>query len=316
MKASRYLIVLIGFFVFSLVMMGSLFRKYVLIFFHQSIYYCQQVVDGLPVRLPNNLGEACLMVFLITLSYITIKLVVTMIKTLKIGRNLSLSTVRSTVVKKTAKKLGLQDKLFVYQSDHHSAFCFGFFNTKIYVSTGLVNILSEIELEAVIRHERYHLENKDALTFLFALVVQTMFPFFPVISDISKRYRILNEVGADEAAIKEMKNSKSLISVLKKLLSYGHKNTFNFGPSLGEWDTLEYRVKKLVNQKIERRRFPITNIIVSFASLVILVGLSLSRINAVEYHDRGGDAVLLCSKDKNCTNICESQMEVVSFSHN
>jgi len=307
--------VLIGFFAFSSMMLGSLFRKYVLIFFHQSIYYCQQVIDGLPIRLPNNLGEASLMVFLVMLMYITIKLVATMVKTSKIGRDLSASTVRSPVIKRMAKKLGLQNKLSVYLSDHPSAFCFGFINTKIYVSTGLVNILSEIELEAVMRHERYHLENKDAFTCLFASVVQTMFPFFPVISDVSKRYRILNEVEADRAAIRGMKNSKSLISVLKKLLSHDHKNTFNFAPSLGEWDTLEYRVKKLVNQKVERRRSPVTNIVVSLVSLVVLVGLSLSQVTAFEYHNGGGDAILLCSKDKNCTNICESKVVEALFSH-
>ena len=294
MKANKYFTVLLGCFLFSSVILGVIFKKYVFLFFHHSVYLCQQVISSWSLRFPGNLGKAVPLIFLAMLLYLAIKLVMTWIKVLKMKRFLSFSIVHSDMVKKLAEKLELRNKLFVYRNTCPDAFCFGFINPKIYISTGLVGILSEIELEAVVRHEKHHLENKDALTHIFASVTRTLFPFFPVISDISNRYRVQNEIEADEAAIKGMKSSASLVSVLRKLVSFDHKNTFDFGPSLGDWDTLETRIKRLVNHKIERQRSSMANVAISLISLVMLMTLSLSQVSAIEYHDSEGDIIFLC----------------------
>jgi len=275
-------LVLVSFFVFSSIVLGIIFKKYIFLLFHHSVYYCQQIIGALPIRLPGNLGEASLAVLLVMLLYITLKLMVTQIKTLKMKRWLYISTVRSGAIKKLANRLELQNKVFVFQKSYPSAFCFGFRNPKIYLSTELVKILSRSELEAVIRHEKYHLENKDAFIFLFASMAQIMLPFFPLISDISKKYRIQNEIEADRAAIEGMNDSEPIISVLRKLVSHDHKNTFNFGPALGDWDTLELRIKRLLNKKVETIKTPVGSILISVVSWLILSALAFTPVNALD----------------------------------
>ena len=229
------------------------------------------------------------------LTFITLKLVVTWIKALRMKTHLHSSLVYTNKMKQLIRKLHLQGKTFVYQNNHPSAFCFGFKNPKIYISTGLIQILSETELEAVLRHERYHLENKNVLMLFFASITQSLFPFFPIISDISRSYRIQQEIAADESVIKGMQNPESLISVLGKLVTYEPKNTLAFAPSLADWNTIEIRIKKLVKQRVEYKRISLGNIAISLVSFVILGALTLTPVNAVEFHDKGKDVMVLCS---------------------
>lgn len=299
MRTNKYLIVLSSFFIFSSVILGVLLKKYILLLLHHSIYYCQEMANALPIRLPGNLGKVSIVVFPTIFTIITIKLAITWIKSLRIKNHLYSTLVYSDKIKQLIKKLNLQNKTFVYQNNHPSAFCFGFKNPKIYISTGLIQILSELELEAVLRHERYHLENRDTLMLFFASIMQWLFPFFPIISDISKNYRIQTEIAADDSVIKGMQNSKSLISVLGKLVAYEPKNPLAFVPSLADWDTIEIRIKKLVKQKVEYGKIPLGNIAISLISFVILSALALTPVNAVEFHDKGKDIVVF-SIDNSC----------------
>ena len=282
MRNNKYFLVLVSFFVFSSIILGIIFKKYVFLLFHHSVYYCQQVIGALPIRLPGNLGEASLTVLLVMFLYTTLKLVVTQIKTLKMRRWLYLSTVRSGTIKKLANRLELKNKVFVFKKSYPSAFCFGFWKPKIYLSTGLVKILSRSELEAVVRHEKYHLENKDAFVFLLSSMAQILLPFFPLISDISKKYRIQNEMAADEAAVVGMREAKSLVSVLKKLVAYEPKRSLALALSLADWNTLEFRIKRLLNKKIESKKIPVGSILISVISWLILGALAFTPVEALD----------------------------------
>ena len=308
MRTNKHLIVISGFLIFSTGILGILFKKYVFLLLHHSIYYCQEMVNALPIRLPGNLGQISILVFFTIFAVITLKLVVTWIKTLRMKSHLHASLVYTDKIKQLIEKLNLQNKIFVYQNDQPSAFCFGFRNPKIYISTGLIQILSEPEIEAVLRHEKYHLENKDALVLFFVSITQSVFPFFPIISDISKSHRIQKEIAADESVIKGMRNTEALISVLRKLLTYEPKNTLDFTPSLADWDTIEIRIKKLVKQEVKYGRISLCNIAISLFSFVVLGALALTPVNAVEFHDKGKDVVVLCAQGQSCKSLCEAQI--------
>src|SRR3989344_6388213 len=312
MRTNKYLIVLFSFFIFSSVILCFLLKKYILLLLHHSIYYCQEMVNALPIRLPGNLGKMSVLAFLITAAIITVKLVVTWIRALRIKNHLHPSLVYTDEIKRLIKKLNIQNKMFVSQNDYPSAFCFGFKDPKIYISTGLIQILSVAELEAVFRHEKYHLENKDALMLFFASIIQSLLPFFPIISDISKNYRIQKEIAADDSVIKGMQNPELLISVLGKLVTYEPKNTLAFTPSLADWDTIEIRIKKLVKQKVKYGRISLGNIVLSLVSFVILGVLALAPVNAVEFHDKGKDIMVLCAQGQSCKSWCEAQVVAAS----
>lgn len=266
------------------------------------------MVNTLPIRLPGNLGKAGVLIFLMMFAFIILKFVVTWIKVLRMKNHLHSSLVHTDKIKLLTKKLNLQNKTFVYQNNRPSAFCFGFKNPKIYISTGLIHILSDVELEAVLRHERYHLKNKDALMLFFASITQSLFPFFPIISDITKSYHIQREIAADESVIKDMQNPKSLISVLGKLIAYEPRNTLTFAPAIADWDTLEIRIKKLVKRKFEYRRISLGKIVISLVSFIILGALALTPVNAVEFHDKGKDVMVLCAQSQSCKSWCEARV--------
>ena len=91
---------------------------------------------------------------------------------------------------------------------------------KIYISTGLLSHLTKKELEAVLRHEQYHLENHDTFTMIVASVAHSLFPFFPLVSDLINKYRIDREIRADKFAVSKIGDQYPLVSVLKNFLHF------------------------------------------------------------------------------------------------
>ena len=86
------------------------------------------------------------------------------------------------------------------QSEKPFAFCFGIRSPKIYVSSALISLFTKDEFETILCHEKHHLESRDALTLLVAHMVESLFPFFPLLSDLIMAYRTEREMLADRAA--------------------------------------------------------------------------------------------------------------------
>lgn len=298
MNPNKYRLFLAGFFIFFSIICGTLFKKYFLVFFHQSVYYCQQIISSLPIRLPVDVGEAGILVLMGLLTYLVLKVGASVIKTRRLKNRLQVFLTGANKINSVISKLDLDNKTLVFQNEYPSAFCLGFRNPKIYVSSGLIKILSVVELEAVLRHEKYHLENKDGLAYWFAAITQTVFPFFPVMTDIVKNYRVENEVAADRAAVNGMKTAAPLASVLSKLIAFEPRNVLAPVPAIADCDTLEIRVRRLVKQKITKSKIPLANILISLSSLTVLGWLMLSPISAFEYHSPDTDAVFLCKQDQ------------------
>jgi hypothetical protein len=96
------------------------------------------------------------------------------------------------------------------------AFCAGYLRPAIYVSQGALDGLSEVELSAVLAHERHHLRRRDPLRRLIARAVADSLFFLPILRQISDRYGALGEVAADEAAVLTVGERRSLASALLK----------------------------------------------------------------------------------------------------
>lgn len=314
MKTNKFIYVLLGFGVFMSFMLGIIFRKYTLLFFHQSVYLCQGIFNALPIRLPENIGETGVLMLMAMFLFLVIKLVATWIKSLRILKRLDISSVRNVTVERLSKKLDLRKKILVCQNDDPLAFCFGFSHPKIYLSTGLIKILTKTEIEAVLRHEKYHLNHKDALVGFFATITQSLFPFFPIITDIFRYVRIQNEIAADKSAVIAMRSSGPLISVLRKIVAYEPIKPFALTVSLAEWDSLEIRIKKLINIEVDNRNMHTGNVLISLFSLLILSAIVLTPVRAVEFHDKNKDFMVLCGLNQTCKNTCETQV-IASFSH-
>ncbi len=201
------------------------------------------------------------------------------------------------------EKLRLTEKTYLIENEKQFAFCLGIRKPKIYISTALLSILNEREIEAVLRHERYHLNNRDTLTMLIASIAESLLPFFPLISDFLHNYRIEREIRADAESVQGLGDEKPLISVLKKLLIAPEYATVT-ASAIADHDTLEPRIQALIRKDAHFKKFKLKHIFVSLISVFIMSIITLAPVQAMEIHHKGEDAMMLCPNNEVCINAC------------
>ena len=269
-------------------------------------YYCQSLlIDAKMVSIPYYLSiiPFAFLIFILVLS--VLKLFVLNIKVQLLKFKLRESIVMDQSTDKLIMHLGLQDKAVLVRSEKQFAFCLGVRTPKIYFSTGLVAQLSIIELEAVLRHEQYHLENHDTFTMIVASVAHSLFPFFPLVGDLIKKYRIEREIQADKFAVARIGDESSLLSALKKLLAFPTIETVAVA-AIADQDTLEPRIFSLVNKPYIRRQFRIRHLLITLFSSVVLATILVMPVHAKELHHEEHDVMMLCT-DGACMNSCTSE---------
>lgn len=264
-------------------------KKYLPLFLHQTITFCQEMAKTISFGLPNNLGIIIASISLLIIFVTITKLLIMLINIWLTKRHLYKNTIYST------------NSYVVVNSYKPFAFCFGIISPRIYVSNKLIQILSKKELEVVIAHENYHLKSHDTITLSLANIFESLFPYLPIIFDIVKHYRIERELMADEFAIIESGGNRNLISVLKKLLKYKPQFSYAGIPAIAEIDTLTPRINKLVNNYDFIKKFRFRNLIISFISVLVLVTLAIIPVSTAEIHSSGDDTVILCVDNKMST---------------
>ena len=115
--------------------------------------------------------------------------------------------------------LGLSHHIIVLPTTIPVAFCFGLLRPRICVSIGLVELLSDKELKAVLLHEEYHRRQYDPLRTLVADVLATLFFFLPVATEWRTWFLTASELAADRHAASQA-GRFSLAGALYKLLTH------------------------------------------------------------------------------------------------
>lgn len=93
-------------------------------------------------------------------------------------------------------------------------FTYGLICPTIVLSTGALNALTAVELDAVLAHESTHQRRRSPLRFLVsAAAVRALF-FVPVLTDLYKGARIAEELEADRVAA-ELHGGTELLSALR-----------------------------------------------------------------------------------------------------
>ncbi|WP_102693037.1 M56 family metallopeptidase [Rummeliibacillus pycnus] len=133
------------------------------------------------------------------------------------------------------------------------AITMGFISPKIMISTGLMNLLTEEELEAVIYHEMYHQRNDDPLKlFLLSLCASSM-AYIPILKWFNQKYRIIQEVMADHLAIEKQATSMYIGSALLKMLKVGKLNSMPFVYASFADTSVNYRIEYILNPLKDRQ---------------------------------------------------------------
>ncbi|MDQ0112682.1 M56 family metallopeptidase [Paenibacillus harenae] len=159
------------------------------------------------------------------------------------------------------------------------AFTMGFRKPTIVLSSGLVRLLDEHELEAVIMHEAFHRRNYDALKlFVLQLISQSLW-FIPLTRWSYANYKIMCELQADEHAIKETGSELGLGGALLKMVhSSGVLRNVAASPVLASFsdEAINYRLQQLVEP---RRTIPLKletpAIVISVYGLLLLMSMTI-----------------------------------------
>ena len=97
--------------------------------------------------------------------------------------------------------LGIAAQLTYLESADPGACCYGFVRPRIAVTAGLLQRLDDVELMAVLAHERQHLYRRDPARYLVIHVLTAMTFIFPVAPAIQRRLEARIELAADRAAL-------------------------------------------------------------------------------------------------------------------
>ncbi|RKN79015.1 M56 family metallopeptidase [Paenibacillus ginsengarvi] len=108
-------------------------------------------------------------------------------------------------------------ELAVIRHPSSMAFTMGLYRPLIVLSSGLLELLSDRELEAVIRHERHHQLSRDPLVSFLLELFASVFSYLPILRWTSGQHRIAREVVADQYATACMGTFEFLAGALLKL---------------------------------------------------------------------------------------------------
>ena len=176
-----------------------------------------------------------------------------------------------------ASQIGLENKIIEITDNNPVVFCSGFINPRVYISSAIVNSLSDEELKTVLLHEQYHLQAHEPIKLLFAKIISSVFFFMPGVKSLARQYAIFSELAADEKATANFQHKGSLARALNKLILAWEKKIASektlaisfFG------NTMEERINKLLdNDYLPAAKHNTKKILFGFLMIGILYLLS------------------------------------------
>ncbi|MDQ2995868.1 MAG: M56 family metallopeptidase [Chloroflexota bacterium] len=122
-----------------------------------------------------------------------------------------------------ARSLHLLDRLDVVDAAEATAFCYGLLRPRILVTTGLFNGLTLSEVDAVLRHERHHLQRRDPLRAVLWTILDHLCWWM---EKGSEHAQVARELAADRAVI-AAGGRQPLASALLKLLTHSGSQAYH-----------------------------------------------------------------------------------------
>ncbi len=309
-KANNHILQIVLLFLVLVGLLGILVQKYAPFLFHSTIFYCQEIIKSFTNHsLPQNSNVVFLVPVIFVLTLVGVRFTMTIVQLIIVARNLTQQkiTQHSSRLDKLIQKLGLLSRVHIIKNKQPLALCYGLLKPEIYISTGLLSITSTRELEVILKHEKHHLMHNDNRSILFAHIVQSTFPLIPILSNLVNNFRIEREIAADEYA-SEGGNHQVVSAVLKKLLR-NPQPAFAYFPTLAAEDTLQARIESLFLKKQFISQYSLKNSALSLFSILVLLGLIVAPVHAIEFHENGQDAIMVCANNEQCVTQCKANIQ-------
>jgi Zn-dependent protease with chaperone function len=309
MTNNKYLKIQVTLFLLLLAGVTILISKYFTFLVHETVVYCQKIISqpDLVIRSPHLLVVLLLGLVLFHFSAVFI---FRLLREFYIVNEFAKDKVALTPsVLAVIKKYNIsEESICLFANEGKYAFCFGVINPRIYISAAFVKSLDQDELEAVLLHEYFHLKQRHSAILTFSKFMTSLFPFFPILSDLHALIKDNQEIAADNFAVIKLQGSKPLVNVLKKLVLNKHENGWLFVSPFYEEITIENRVKNLKNIKTAYPTFSLPKVSISILSSILVTILLSLPVTATEIHSNGEDAVMVCL-NKDCQRSCEAEIE-------
>jgi beta-lactamase regulating signal transducer with metallopeptidase domain len=121
----------------------------------------------------------------------------------------------------------------------------------VVISAGLIALLDEKELEAVLRHEAHHLDHRDPLRLIVADTLAEGFRFLPLVGMLRDHLAVAQELAADRHAVRALGTDRSLAAALYKLLT--RVDAPSAVPAPGATGALALRIDALLGADVPPR---------------------------------------------------------------
>ena len=233
-----------------------------------------------------------------------LKVIIILLKTIPYKRRLIIQKIPTTVMK-LINRYELVDKVKIIFNKKPLAFCLGFFQPKIYLSTGLIKLMNGPELEAIILHEKYHLLKKDNMFLIAANLIKQLFLPFPILADLLDNLIKIKEIKADHYGIILLGRKQPIVSAFKKLLNFDNKDSYllNYFSAFTNDQHFENRIHALFGKKSSPFPFKLRNILISTLSLIILTGFFFSPWQKTQANNQN-QKPFVCLKNTDCSKHC------------
>lgn len=197
-------------------------------------------------------------------------------RTVSLVSNLAITSVSDGKLDKLLLRVGLKDKVNILDSTNSLCFCAGFISPRIYISQAIVDRFTVEQLEALLLHEKQHLDNYDPVKTLISRLFATILFFIPFLRDMLNGYLVEKEIAADQKAIRKQGHNRGIAGALDMLL----QETLTLpaaGWVVGGSDSLEYRLESLFgNAPREAYHISFSHYIVSLLVITTLLTLSIA----------------------------------------
>lgn len=118
-----------------------------------------------------------------------------------------------------AAAAGLTGRIDVVDAARPFAFAYGWIWPRVCMSSGLVDLLTDRELAAVMHHEGWLVARRDPLRLLLAKSAAAAFGVVPEIQRLARHYAMAVEVAADRHAIVMMGSPRWLAGAMVKTMA-------------------------------------------------------------------------------------------------
>jgi Zn-dependent protease with chaperone function len=204
-----------------------------------------------------------------------------------VARVKALALPASPRVSAAAERTGLSGRIDVIASAEPFSFTYGVGSGRVAVSRGLVEMVSDDELDAVLEHERYHVRNGDPLKILVTRTLTPALFLLPALRDLHSRYVAGRELAADRRAMHRC-GRRSLAGALAKVVKAPEWTDLRSAAAIGGPEHLDARVTQLETGE-EPTTAPISRLRVAFSTAGTTIMTSSFAIAVIAY---GGPAEL------------------------